>query len=68
MGLLEDVERDLKRAEDLLDKEQEDIESLEQEEMEKERNPTKAIVEALEDAHEESEELADEPIFTDSMK
>ena len=56
MGLLEDVERDIKRAEELLDQEQEEIENLEQEEMEKERNPAKAIVEALEDAHEESEE------------
>jgi len=55
MGLLEDVERDIKRAEELLDQEQEEIENLEKEEMEKERNPAKAIVDALEDAHEESE-------------
>lgn len=59
MGLLEDVERDIKRAEELLDQEQEEIESLEQEEIEKERNPAKAIVEALEDAHEESEEFTE---------
>ena len=59
MGLLEDVERDIKRAEELLDQGQDEIENLEQEEMEKERNPAKAIVEALEDAHEESEEFTE---------